>query len=841
MRFFRSKRRVVVCSLILLALLFLIRPGANRLRTRITSSISLALGRSVDVASAHVRLLPHPGFDLENFVVHDDPAFSAEPMLHAAEVTASLRLMSLLHGRLEIARLDLAEPSLNLVRDKGGHWNLESLLERAEKIPLAPTAKARREARPQFPYIDCSGGRINLKLGAEKKPYALTDADFSLWQDSENAWGMRLKARPVRTDFNLTDTGILQISGSWQRASTLPQTPMQFIFAWQGAQLGQLTKLASGNDQGWRGSLSLSATLTGTPADSKLAVDASAVDFRRFDVLGGGNLRLAAHCAARYSSMDRALSEIDCRAPVGEGVLAVNGRIAAPLTFPTYDFVVTARAIPLQSLIALMRHSRKGVPDGLLATGQVNAQLRASRQNSAMASWEGDGRTSTIHLQSRLTDAELVLNDVPFTLSGGQARLPAPSTVEKTTFSSSKPQLNVGPFRISLGRPSPMVVQGSIGAEGYDFDLKGEAQIHRLLQTAQMIGIPVADTSADGIAKFDLQLSRNWSSAEPLRATGKAQLHATRTNLRGFNSPLEIADASLTLSPEQVTVQNLSASAEGSLWTGSLLVARPCSLAVTCTVHFDLHANEIGIDRLNQLFNPEVREKSWYQILSSSASSGSSNLLAVNASGKLSAARVTIGKLEAKHVTASLELKSGKLRISNFQGDILGGRHRGEWRADFAAKPPEYSGSGTFQKVALAQVAQAMNSDWIMGTANASYRANTSGLTAKQLFASAKATLDVDASAAVLPHVVLTDSSAPLQIRHLAAHLVLHDGRLEIQTGTLETASDVFHLNGTASLTQTLNLRLMREGAPGFNITGTLARPHVAPMAASETSAALKP
>ena len=214
MRFLRSTRGIAVCAVIVLGLLFLVRPGANRLKARIVSSISLALGRPVDVASVRVRLLPQPGFELDNFVVHDDPAFGVEPMLRAQQVTASLRLTSLMRGRLEIARLDLTEPSLNLVHGPQGRWNIEALVERAEKNPTAPTSKPKSEKRPGFPYIDASSGRVNFKFGPEKKPYALADADFSLWQESENTWGMRLKAQPMRTDLNLTDTGTFQASGT---------------------------------------------------------------------------------------------------------------------------------------------------------------------------------------------------------------------------------------------------------------------------------------------------------------------------------------------------------------------------------------------------------------------------------------------------------------------------------------------------------------------------------------------------------------------------------------------------------------------------------------------------
>src|SRR6202041_2102181 len=216
----------------------------------------------------------------------------AEPLLRSSDVTASLRITSLLRGRIEIARLNFTEPSLNLVRNSAGHWNLENLIERAANVPIAPTSKAKSEKRPGFPYIEADRARINFKFGQEKKPYALTDADFALWQDSENAWSMRLKAQPVRTDFNLSDTGTLSVDGSWQRAASLRETPLQFTLQWNHGQLGQLTKLAYGSDKGWRGGLSVATPLIGTPANLAIVAAASVQDFRRYDIFGSGNLRL---------------------------------------------------------------------------------------------------------------------------------------------------------------------------------------------------------------------------------------------------------------------------------------------------------------------------------------------------------------------------------------------------------------------------------------------------------------------------------------------------------------------------------------------------------------------
>lgn len=841
MRFFRS-RRGLVCAILLLTALFLVRPGANRLKARIVGSITLALGRPVDVGSVRLRLLPQPGFELDNFVVHDDPAFGAEPMLRAQQVTASLRLTSLMRGRLEIARLDLTEPSFNLVHSSEGHWNIEKLVERAERNPTAPTAKSKSEKRPGFPYIDASSGRVNFKFGTEKKPYALADADFSLWQESENTWGMRLKAQPVRTDLNLTDTGTLQVTGTWQRAARVAETPMQFTFDWKGAQLGQLTKLAYGDDKGWRGTIRILATLAGTSGDLALGAEASADDFRRFDVLGGGNLRLAAQCSARYRSADNALSEITCRAPVGEGVVTIKGRVAGPLTRPGYDFVLAAQGVPIQSLVTFARHAKKGVPDDLIAAGQVDAEIRGYRGEGAGAgSWTGGGQTSGFQLKSATTDTELALDSVPFSVSTEIPKSVPRATRGKSASALSDPRVLIGPFRAALGRLPPLVVAGSVGRGGYDFGVRGETQVQRLLQTAKMVGIPAPQPIAEGSAKVDLQLAGDWSGAVPLRATGKAQLHSIRAHVPGLNAPLEVLSANLTLTPEQVNVQDLIVSAAGGSWRGSLAAARPCTLTVGCAVHFDFYAKEIAVDRLNQLLNPQARKEPWYRILSSSVSSGTSYFGTLSGSGRLAADRVEIGKLEAKHVTANIELKNDKLTLSELQGDVLGGRHNGEWKADFTAKPPQYSGGGTFKSVALRELAEAMKNDWIAGTATASYRATASGLTAEELFASATASLEVDASAGILPHIVLTDGAPPLQIRRLTAHLTLRDGKFDIQACRLETPAEVFHLSGSASLTQRLSLKLTRDTASGFSITGTLTEPHVSQVVIPETRAALKP
>ena len=122
---FRSRWALAAVAALLLALLLPPLINVNRFRGRIASAIGQALDRDVTVGEVQLRLLPLPDFDLTGMVISEDPAFGPEPMLRADEVTAVLRLTSLWRGRLEISRLSMKNPSLNLVLNDG-RWNLEA-------------------------------------------------------------------------------------------------------------------------------------------------------------------------------------------------------------------------------------------------------------------------------------------------------------------------------------------------------------------------------------------------------------------------------------------------------------------------------------------------------------------------------------------------------------------------------------------------------------------------------------------------------------------------------------------------------------------------------------------
>jgi hypothetical protein len=839
----RSKRRLFGLLAIILVALFWFRPGANGLRKRIVNSVGLALGRNVEVDWVKVRILPQPGFDLVNFVVHDDPNFSAEPMLRAQEVTAVLRLRSLLRGRFEIGRLSLKEPSFNLVRRDDGHWNLESLLERAARTPAAPTSHTKPEARPVFPYIEADNGRINFKVGQEKKAYALTNADFALWLESENQWGMRLAAQPVRTDFNLSDTGTLRVAGTWQRSDSLRQTPLKFTLEWKGAQLGQFTKLLRGTDKGWRGGLTITASFSGIPADLSVDAQASVQDFRRYDIVSSEPLQLAARCSAHYSSLDHLLSPIVCRSPVGAGIVSVAGQIAAPTGPRSYDLTLTAQEVPVQSLVALARRSKKDLPADLAASGTFFADLSLHTNNvhgQSSLEWKGSGETRDLRLRSQATRTELVLGRIPFSLSSQSTPSSARNLNNPPALSSRETHLDIGPFTMAMGKFSSADVRGWIGRSGYSIFVDGDAQVQRLLQVAQTLGLRTVPPTAEGLAKLNLQIAGAWTGFAAPAITGTAQLRSVHAEVRGLNGPIEIASANLLLSDSGVQVRKLTASAAETHWSGSLSFPRQCTSLATCPVSFDLQADKIVAAQLQDWFTSRASKGPWYRFLSPGAQEGPSLLSTLNARGTLVADHLVIADVTANHVSGDLDFQDGEVRLSKLQADVLGGRYRGAWEANFRASPLTFSGTGSLERVSLAQVAEAMHDGWITGIGNATYKFAASGSSPREMLDSATGSLQFDLREGLLPHITLAAGNPPLHIRRLSASLSLHAGVFQIQRGKLETPSGIYQISGTASLGQHLEVRLARSDARGFNVTGTLSAPHVLP-STPETQAALKP
>ncbi|MEK7214210.1 MAG: AsmA family protein, partial [Chloroflexota bacterium] len=162
----KTRRWLIALLLSVLAVVVVpLTVSLGPLRAAAVRAFERQWGRPVEVGRVQAQFLPEPGLRSYRVKVSDLEAFGAEPFLQAQEVYWRLKLGSLIRGRLECTRLHLVRPSLNLVRNAQGAWNLALWAQRAAL---------------SWPVVSAEEARINFKQGAEKKIYALADARFSL-------------------------------------------------------------------------------------------------------------------------------------------------------------------------------------------------------------------------------------------------------------------------------------------------------------------------------------------------------------------------------------------------------------------------------------------------------------------------------------------------------------------------------------------------------------------------------------------------------------------------------------------------------------------------------------
>jgi hypothetical protein len=174
--------------------------------------------------------------------------------------------------------------------------------------------------------------------------------------------------------------------------------------------------------------------------------------------------------------------------------------------------------------------------------------------------------------------------------------------------------------------------------------------------------------------------------------------------------------------------------------------------------------------------------------------------------------------------------------------DLLGGKHRGKWQADFGVKPAVCRGSGRLTEISLGNISRLMKDEWVEGSAGASYEIR--GPCSADFWQTSEGTLQVTVADGSLPHVLFRESAEMLKIRKFSAQAQLHAGTIEVSEGELDSPEGTYEVSGTATLTREIDFKLARvpagSGVSSYTITGTLAEPRVTHINGTE-QARLKP
>ncbi len=282
-----------------LALIGIIAPFVNaaRFSHRIQAALQNSLGRKVTFDKVYYTLFSGPGFSLEGVSISEDPRYGIEPFAYVPTLEARLRLDQLLFGRISFTSLHLVDPSLNLVREEDGTWNVQQLVERLTVPRPGPLQF--------FPAFEVSDGRVNFKLGTRKTTLYISESDLSIYPEHSGKIYIHFSGSPARTDRAGMGFGHIRGDVNWYPNAAAAPNQLQAELFLDPSNLSELTTLMEGHDIGVHGTISSRLDIKGPVGNLKVAGELKLDQVHRWDLLPssgeewtvhyGGDLDLLAH------------------------------------------------------------------------------------------------------------------------------------------------------------------------------------------------------------------------------------------------------------------------------------------------------------------------------------------------------------------------------------------------------------------------------------------------------------------------------------------------------------------------------------------------------------------
>ncbi len=301
----------IVLAVVVLQVMVSFLARTHRVHAYLVAHLERSFGRPVQVGSFDARIFPSLKLYAEEVTVGEDAAFGYEYFLRAERLSAGLRWSGLLRGHFQFGTLSFSRPSLILVRNFQGQWNLERWLPPA-KAASAQGPPIYGPASPAPPVnhlqrIEFDEGRVNFKNQNDKLPFAFAGVSGSVEQVSPGRWQLQLAAQPWRSGVLLQSAGTIRVRGDLAGTSTRLQ-PAQVTLHWGEASLADVFRLLHGQDYGVRGLFTLDATAKSAaiagdgPGDWTYALQARARQIHRWDLTErSGNPALNVNVIGRWN------------------------------------------------------------------------------------------------------------------------------------------------------------------------------------------------------------------------------------------------------------------------------------------------------------------------------------------------------------------------------------------------------------------------------------------------------------------------------------------------------------------------------------------------------------
>ena len=842
---FRSGVRTLVVTLSVLAFLWLASSLVpffirhTRLETKLTSAISAALGRPVQVGSYDLALLSGPTLVARTVSVAEDPRFGAEYFVRADSMSLQLNWKSAIRGHIEPTGIFLNHPTLNLARNGAGDWNLAEWLPKPSVTGQAALSGSspRRSLGPGFTAIEVDGGRINFKRGYDKLPFALINLSGRAATDSSGRWQLDVTATPWRAAVDVQQVGTLHASG-YVGGTSSRFWPAALNISWSDASLPDFLRLVAGDDHGIRGELAGSVNAATRNGDGSWSIDAFAQvsQVHRWDLpLRADNPAVNLQVKTNWNPADSSVEFDDVRfeAPRSNGRFSV--KILPPVpggstkgkvdSRPLFSWEISSAQVDAGDLLAWLRAFRNGASDGVAARGVLS--IEASASDATVGTLVADISTSGVTVAG--LPALLELGSFHLHFDRGRIAVPSAALALGSVGGTLKLEASSRPGRDPVNH---------IRASGE------VADAHSLLADARAFGWDIAH-GWDVAGPLDADL--HWDETFPiagsgwiLQPTGSIDWGSgdSPTLLRApfLNLPIAEIKARLDLKPGARHIALSTARAFGGEWSGSI-----DGTAVNSQWAFVLSADHLAAADLDRWLNPRWRESfldRMLPFLSSSSSGAPATFPGMFAAGHLDIAQFALGSWNFGHLGGDLRINGRRIEFDNASAQLSRGTAQGQIAVELGPVSA-YAADVAFTHIDLSTLTDTVPSlaGLFDGSASGEITLETRGNSRADVLAA----LTCSGNARInLPQLLQLDLMASLgnmrldpgSSRFPVGGADFHCANRIVTFAELTLSSAVYGLqaSGTVDFSRNLDLAMRRtsdSGAspPEFHISGTLADP----------------
>ena len=624
-------------------------------RENVQAALENALGRRVEISSVRFRLLPRPGFTVNDVTIGEDPAIGSEPVAYVGLLRATPGLLALLSGRLEFASIDLDDASLNLTRDERGGgdvpWNFSSLLQ-----PRLLAA---------FPSVHMHEGRLNFKFGETKSIFYLLNTDVDLWPPSSAAapWTLRVHAEPARTDRTARGFGSFAVRGEWRPRDSSTVLDVQL----EKSVLGDMLTLFNGYESGVQGSISGNVHLAGPVKSIGLTGRVAVANLHGWNQTPPGGDEWPLDVSGLWNASGQTL-DLFAKVAGAQAPISARYRVADYLGRPRWGVNVSLHGFPLAPLAGVARNLGWSIPAAFHIDGRANGSVSYSIPD---ATPRMDGQLS-------MTNSTLAVAGNP------------PLRIANADLQFAGTMVRLPPAAIVNDRNETAMLEGTwdSGTRTFEAGLSSDGMtIASLGRQISIAGIPLLSQATDGTWQGRLR----YSSAADAGWTGHLRLKDTVIPFEAFAEPVKIAAADAVIDENGLSMKDLDVSIGGlrarAAYQYQPGAARPHKFRAVLT--------EASAAAIEKLMMPALHRGNFFTYAFNFGRAPAPNWLRnMRADGTVQIASFDLAGNEFRNVRSRVVWDGMQVRLAGLQTRFGAGAFTGDATVQLDRRQPSYELAG---------------------------------------------------------------------------------------------------------------------------------------------------